>query len=430
MKAIADDDKDSGIKLHRNNCDTLYRWSMWRMYLNEEMSRVITARRDHSGKSHTTSALTAPYIRHPDAKKYGREMKKLFQANLTESHPRHSVDILPDNVYLVYGLPRVSVRKHAPVEVQQLHQSVLELEMLHKQREKKLGDSINADKHISNLFDFVDVDVTESESENQLSGTRLASGSSDKHPDKTIQRATGSTIEIQSPTKYSTDEHVGDNLNLSLNGSTNNATKVNIHHANTGKNVPLVSKSRMFWEMLADKKSEIIHTGKEKPEKTDNNEHSVISSEILQKQQKLLKKTFPKRTSKDLWNTIRDRKTEILQLRDLTSASGQNRSREREYPHCTKKHESKTSQLWSFIFSKKKELVQMKRGHKGPNEATTKAHTEQSSKKNIHAGANDASTSISPRNFEGSFQNELAEKIRKRRIHLQPVTASSSSSNE
>ncbi|XP_045158798.2 uncharacterized protein LOC123524574 [Mercenaria mercenaria] len=407
MKVNDDDSKESGLKLHKTNCDTLYRWSMWRMYLNEELSRVISARRDHLDYSNSVFSVTSPYIRHPDGKVYGHQMKKLFKRNMKHSH---SGDILSDNVYLVYGLPRVSIKNRAPEEVQKLHESVHELEMLHKQRDRQSDDSAGADEQISKLFDFVTSDDTVNDN---YESVRLL-GETEKYQGISNSGADFSTTGVQSASSGHIKDDLLAKLDSSSNGNTKDGDKVDINMTTKSqKHIPPVSKSRLFWERLAHKKSEIIDMGKDKPDIKDNHEHTMISDEILQKQQKLLKKPTPKRTSRDLWRTLRERKTEILQLREITEGQ------KNEHGNQIKRRESKTSQLWGFIFHKKKELVPLKRGNKVPIEVT-KSHNGYG-QKGFALESNDSKPNISPRNFEDSFQKELAARLKKRRDHLEPT---------
>lgn len=410
MKFIEEEGEERALKLHKTNCDMLYRWSMWRMYLNEEMSRVISARQDHVDQSKSIYNVTSPYIKHPDGKKYGHQMKNMFCSNSKESH---ALNILSDNVYLVYGLPRVSLRKRVPDEVHQLHESLHKLELQYK-RAKEADGILETDEQISKLFDFVTAEEMRTDSQAIASHT----GPKDYHigGSKPVINGTNlvsSALNTNSVTQN--EQKAQDNKRQDV---TDNRDKSEETEIKSQKDVPLASKSRLFWERLADKKSKIIEMGKQKPEVKENHEHTVISSEILQKQQKLLKKTTPKRTSKDLWRTLRERKTEILQMREMTSASGQKNQHDNHNSSNEKKHGNKTSQLWGFIFHKKKELVHMKRGRR-VSQDVGKVPREINRKKS-YSGPSDTNSNISPRNFEDSFQKELAERLRKRRIHLEP----------
>ena len=413
MKLAEVEHKENGIRLHRTNCDSLYRWSMWRMYLNEELSRVITARHDNQDYSHSLNSITAPYIRHPDGLKYGREMKRLYKRNIR--HSGSEGDILPDNMYLVYGLPRVSLNKRIPDNVQKLHDSIHELDILHMQREKQSSDVAGADEEIIKLFDFVSSDETNHDNLQLVKHTEQA---------KAYQLGTNSSvidtnrIMVQKTSASNTKEGSIVQTDLSKDDSIKADDKRDINlTTKSDRHIPPVSKSRLFWEKLANKKSEIIDLGREKPEIKENNEHAIISEEILQKQQKLLKKPIPKRTSRDLWRTLRERKTEILQLREMSSHQNNEQG---NIKNPVRRRESKTSQLWGFIFNKKKELIHMKRGHKIPNDVdkTQNGHV----RKELNSVPNDSKANISPRNFEDSFQKELAEKLRKRRDNLQSTS--------
>lgn len=406
---ITEGDKEGGLKIHKTNCDMLYRWSMWRMYLNEELSRVISAKRDHLDQSNSIYNVTSPYIRHPDGKKYGNQMKKILKRNIRDAHP---ANILSDNVYLVYGLPRVSLRKRVPDEVHQLHESLHELEMNYRRRES--DGSLGADEQINRLFDFVTAD--EIHNDDPMFFGHL---SPKIHSDPQVS-------EPSAVTKYSEFDNNQVNIETKQENTQTNSNsdgdKAELYHTKSEKDVPLASKSRLFWERLAGKKSEIIEMAKQNPETKDNHEHVVISSEILQKQQKLLKKTVPKRTSKDLWRTLRERKTEILQMREMASSSGQNNEKGNHIANEDKKHESKTSHLWGFIFHKKKETPAPKRGRRMSHDVTK--ILRDIGRKSSHPGPSDTNSNISPRNFEDSFQKELAERLRKRRIHLEPASTS------
>lgn len=436
MKSIQEEN-DPSIRLHTNSCDKLYRWSMWRMYLNEELSRVISSRCDFSDQSKSVNKVTSPYLRHRDGVKYGHQMKRLFQRNLNNSS--RSLDILPDNVYLVYGLPRASIN-NVPDEVRKLHKSVKPRSTYCEQKDaSSSSEATDAGEQITKMFEFVTSDFTKGDV-SQLTFRKLGKNKT----------------EIQNGSSKSRDQEINRTTRrkIFLPGEDSAESKSEVETVKSDKDVPLVSKSRLFWEKLASKKSDIIEMKNSKEQvngvnrhqpqpdtnkmveikgkvdhMTDANDHKPqyfippppalpqtkqttqaagISNDILQKQQGLLKKTVPKRTSKDLWRSLADRKTEILQLREMNG---------KDNPNPIKKHESKTSQLWSFLFAKKKELVQMKQG----NQEATKG--QERGKKNNVSKENTRSTAI-PNNFEDNFQRELAEKLRKRRERDVPIESS------
>ncbi|XP_060563274.1 uncharacterized protein LOC132722750 [Ruditapes philippinarum] len=303
MKRIEEEGQENGIRLHRTNCDSLYRWSMWRMYLNEELSRVITARQDNHDYSHSLTSITAPYIRHPDGLKHGNHMKRLYRRNI--SHSGTSGDILPDNVYLVYGLPRVSLSKRIPEGVQKLHDSIHELDLLQMQREKRSEDLIGTDEQISKLFDFVS--SNEIDHSNQQSDKRHDQTEVYQHDNNANVNDTNRLVQNQNVTNTNDGDTV--EIDVLSNGNTKTEDGRNINlTTKSDRHIPPVSKSRLFWERLANKKTEIIDMENDKAGVKENNEYTVISDEILQKQQKLLKKPLPKRTSRDLWRTLRERK--------------------------------------------------------------------------------------------------------------------------
>ncbi|KAL4236620.1 hypothetical protein ACF0H5_005004 [Mactra antiquata] len=454
MRTI-NEENDAGIRLHTNSCDKLYRWSMWRMYLNEELSRVISSRRDFSDTSKSVTKVTAPYIRHRESIKYGRQMKKLSKR---DSRKPRAVDILPDNVYLVYGIPRVSINK-IPDEVRKLYVSVPSCQSSNQQKHQESSECPDPAEQITKMFEFVTSDFTKGDV-SKLTFRKLGENNS--------------SLSFQSSSnwrgsKQSLDQKSNSTIRriIALPGDTNGPTdkQSDVEATVNEEEVPLVSKSRLFWEKLASKRTDIIDLKSSKGQATETNiprpnyvippppapppispnstqnisdktaevqtqqsngqvnngnippppvspelkqtkEAMGISNDILQTQQQLLKKTVPKRTSKDLWRTLAERKTEILQLREMNGNVDNSSS------NSGKKHESKTSQLWSFLFSKNKELVRMKQGSKGSQDGS-KGHQQEKGKK--HNVSNDKNSSLNPDNFEDNFQKELAAKLRKRR---------------
>jgi hypothetical protein len=284
------------------------------------------------------------------------------------------------------------------------------------QREKRSEDLIGTDEQISKLFDFVS--SNEIDHSNQQSDKRHDLTEVYQHDNNANVNNTNPHVQNQSVTNTNDGDRV--EIDILSNGHTETGRNINLT-TKSDRHIPPVSKSRLFWERLANKKTEIIDMEKEKAGVKENNEYTVISDEILQKQQKLLKKPLPKRTSRDLWRTLRERKTEILQLREMSA--GQT-NEQRNITNPVRRHESRTSQLWGFIFHKKKELVHMKRGHKAPSSDVSKTQNGHVKKEQMSV-SNESKVNISPRNFEDSFQKELAEKLRRRRDNMLPASDNS-----
>jgi hypothetical protein len=325
-------------------------------------------------------------------------MKSLFKTNVMHSR---SVEILPDNNYLVFGIPRVSMTKRSPEAVKQLHESMEEIDLLRKLR---LAEAEETEEEITKLFEFATSEVS-----------KIDSQATDRHLNETGHvQLESNTLNDEKPksTQQLTQEKITNNV---VNGIHSNNVKTDTNRTKSERDIPMVSKSRQFWEKLANSKSEIVELDHDKKAIKENHDNAVISSEILQKQQQLLKKTIPKRTSKDLWRTLRERKTEILQMRELISeknAHAQESQKHHYHQQQSKKHENKTSHLWGFIFHKKKELLQMKRGHKVSHEGP-KSLLDRGKKEDAKIDSKN-----SPTNFEDDFQKELAEKLRKRRSEI------------
>ena len=440
--------RNDKLRLHSYNCDKLYRWSMWRMHLNEELIKAITntnpweVNTDNVNRKVTVGSITSAYVNHPYALAHGRRLRKAFRRSV----PRNSDNVLTDNVYLVYGLPRVTLSRKVPLEVKEMYASMEELAIYHKNEMSK-----DADDKISDIFDFIsaysrpgDPNLTYrrlGKAKHDQEEKRVDEGLSVKSNMNTTERGNGIPT-APPPTRQSTIKSFANDKQ---------ATK----RSRSELEFPLVSKSRLFWERLASKKNELVQMSREQrsndskeaqptpspvvnvpsnvppappppplpslqttptkvpsppgppppppppppplPNVAKVKKDKVVSSDILNKQQNLMEQTSKSR-GKDLWRTLAQRKTEILQLRELNENAGKNENR-------SKKPESKTSQFWGLIFSRKNDLLQNKRKKADPNDNKKKGRDD-SKMKPDHA--NDAP-------FGDNFQRELAERLRKRR---------------
>ena len=370
----------SSLSLHSANCDKLYRWAMWRMHINEDMSRKISDRRDFGDRSASVTSVTLPYLKHPDCCKYGKLMRKRFGRVADVGYYRDRLR-LSDSQYLIYGIPRVTLNKTVPAEVKTLYRSCPNIRYLPENtisetRERteeveKRRESDESDQ-ITELFKFVSFDHTPETSSQTSSHETHSTGTKD---------------------------------------ATNTQTLLN-ENANLGAMVSddidkerLVTRSKVFWKKLAERKHDIIELGKENDNKTPeipskSHEEHIISSDILLKQQKLLKATPKPKTSKDLWRNLSDRKTEILKMSENV-----------------KHKESKSSQLWNFIASRKNDLLHIKRGHKNANDVPGGKPDNQKTVSVLHKEpAHQAADSVpKPCNFQDSFQMELEARLRQRR---------------
>lgn len=299
---------------------------MWRMYLNEELSRVILGNPKLSDQSKTVDSVTSSYVNHPDGKKYGRQMKRLFRSG--KAAKSFSLDNLSDNMYLVYGLPRVSLTNHTPVK--QLHQSVCNM---HQPKLQNGGMNHITDDAISEMFKFITHErLSESEDSGSSSGPKYV-------------RSSNTELVKREP---------------ALQRKESRRTQVDIHSKRDESSV--ITSSKILWNEKLDAK---------------------------QVNRKELKSALPKRSSKLLWQTIRERKSDIIRMH----TDGR--------PHI-KPEPSKTSQLWSFIFSKKKDLIRMKRNMKQGDENHKPTKFEVASER------------FTPCNFEDPFQRELQQKLQAR----------------
>ena len=337
--------EESDLKLHTNHCDKLYRWSMWRMYLNEELSRVVLAKPPNIDQSNTISSVTSSYTNHPDGRKHGRQMKRLFRTSKEDT----GLDNLSDNMYLVYGLPRVSLSNRAPEPVRQLHKSVSNLHLGRKQNG-------TAEDEIAEMFNFITRDVSDTDDSVSSRGRECVVNIHSDHRNRGIKN-----VHRQSET---TDRK---------------------QHSGPSDGARFIKKKVSTKDRVS--KQANIHSGGH----TTKTENTAISSDILQKQFQLLKSSRPKRTSRDLWQTIRERRLDIVQMQ------------EQEHGHIkAKKEKSKTSQLWDFIFARKKDLIRMKREKESTSKTADRKMTSNASK------------DIAIGNFEDPFQRELQQRLQER----------------
>ncbi|XP_052777659.1 uncharacterized protein LOC128214975 isoform X2 [Mya arenaria] len=344
---------------------------MWRMHLNEELAGAAMSMPGHK-RSEMVTNITSSYYNRRESWVYGRQMKSLSSTGTCPTLP----SVLSDNIYLVYGLPRVSIKQNTPKYVTEMHQSLHELDLV----TKRSCTSFDAAKELNIQQEYMCVN----------GDVRKHIVSSESSIPEGIHNYSQNENDSQVRFKEQPSNEVADVVATS-------STKP-IHMNSNDKcetAIPKVSKSLEFWEKLAKRKNEIIELEKVHiVTKSDNsNERGAISCELLQNQQKLLKKTLPsKRSSKDLWRSVAQRKTEIVLLKE----------NDRLAPNEQKQ---KTGQFWSFIFSKKKDILQMKRsGNKTESNDKKEVQEKKSSKDNV------------PKTFEDSFQKELADKLRKRRV--------------
>lgn len=316
---------------------------MWRMYLNEELSRVILAKGHVDDNSSTVSSVTSSYTNHPDGRKYGRQMKRLFLRSTATKE--FSFDNLPDNMYLVYGIPRVSLTIRAPERVKQLHMSASDL---HRTGKKESCNDEEGEE-IAKMFKFITHDVSDGES--------MSSDRNGKHG---------------APTSKKDERRLHKEPN-----------KTNI---NNKSDIQSPSKSQIFWENMSSTGNLSIQVNK-LPVVQVKGGNSVADIS----QSNLPKTAGPKRSSKVLWQTIRERKTDILQMRDHRNNK------------CTqKKEQTKTSQLWGIIFARKKDLIHMKR----------KAEIKQN-RHNLKVLQTESKV-VPIGNFEDPFQRELHQRLQER----------------
>ncbi|KAH3695327.1 hypothetical protein DPMN_082784 [Dreissena polymorpha] len=349
---------ENGLRLHTKYCDKMYRWVIWRISLNEEISRAITKKDGQRHRSNAASRVTETYILRHDAGTHGRQMKQLSLPPKSDASI-NVLSVLPDRDYLVYGLPRVRLPTKVPVDVKELHDSSREMDA------------------------FLSRNVSDTYSNSETSASLSSSSQTES------QNIADDLHHIKAKSKPETDDTQPSEEEI-VKPSNARVSKPRVN-ANGTINPIAVNKSRMFWERLAGRKNEIISLNKTENHKFEdipkskshtNTNNCLVSNDILQQQQRLLKKTNKTRSSKDLWQTVADRKREIAEMN-----GGLN-----------KKDQSK-SHLWGFIFSKKKDLLHMKRTGVKQDDVNRKNNV---SDKQVNSG--------------NPFQRELAERLRKRRI--------------
>lgn len=330
---------------------------MWRMYLNEELSRVISAKRYFMDQSNSIERVTSSYTNHPDGSKYGRQMKKIFRSGGDTRTP--SFDILPDNMYLVYGLPRVSLHNQIPESVRRLHESTSCLRRSNTENDGRSGDV--TEDQISEMFKFVTLGVAESDYADSTNTVSVADNKRQfRLKDNVEVEANGPNEQLQASTFLS-------NSDVAQNASSKS----------------LVRKDSRFSMTNLPRKQQ------NSPPETQY--HVTPNKDVI----------LPIRSSKDLWRTLRERKPEILQM-----------SRKNKDKTSAKKEQSKTSQLWAFIFSRKKDLIQMKREMRPSSEVSGSAVLTQEVESLSPRDFEDA--------FQRELQMKLKARAKQSEVH--PVT--------
>lgn len=359
---------------------------MWRMYVNEDMSCKITDWRDLGDRSATVASVARPYLKHPDCCKYGKLMRRRFGYEEDTVHYKNRLK-LSDGQFLVYGIPRVSLNKYIPAELQNLKQSCPDIPST-----------------FANIGDGDFDNFNENTSDNKTPSTEIDEDRYGSTKDETEQitelfkfvsfENTPNTSRRQS-TNINTDAPISPAV--SSNQPENEITSIDNVANDAVDKERLVTRSKVFWKKLAQRKHEIIELGKENnipvaPPLPPNNlghEAHVISGDILLKQQKLLKATPKSKPQKDRWRSLAENKTEILKLSDNV-----------------KQKENKSSHFWNFIAGKKNDLLQIKRGVKSYSDVAGNHKT---------GTVLNNDTSGKPDNFQDPFQRELEEKLRRYR---------------
>ena len=377
----------NSLSLHTANGDKLYRWAMWRMYINEDMSCKISDWRDLGDRSATVTSVARPYLKHPDCRKYGKLMRRKFGHDMDTVHYRNRLK-LSDGQYLVYGIPRVSLNKYVPTEIQKLKQSCPDIPSTFA----NIGE---------NGFENLD----EAPSDNEISLAEMDDNRRTSIKDETEQiTELFKFVSFENTPNTSPRESTSDTTDapishqVSSNQPQNDITSIDNVANDAVDKERLVTRSKVFWKKLAQRRHDIIELGKENPIPSPpplpdkSHDTHVISSDILLKQQKLLKATPKPTPHKDMWRSLAERKTEILKMSDNV-----------------KQKENKSNQLWNFIASKKNDLLHIKRGVKNYSDVAGLKHDNHKSGTVLN---NDSG-------FQDPFQRELEEKLRRYRLRKQ-----------
>ena len=383
----------SGLGLHAVGGDKLYRWAMWRMYINEDMSRKITDWRDLGDRSSTVTSVARPYLKHPECCNYGKLMRRRYGYEQDTLHYKNRLK-LSDSQFVVYGIPRVSLNKYVPAELQKLKQSCPEIPSTIANITEKsfynLDENPSDFETPSNELDDERHSNTKDETEQITELFKFVSF--ENTPNRSRRESTNDTTDH--PISHDVSSNQPENELTSIDNVANDAVDKE----------RLVTRSKVFWKKLAQRKHDIIELGKENnipeappppPNKLSHEMH-VISGDILLKQQTLLKatpKSKPLKSQKDMWRSLAENKTEILKLSDNV-----------------KHRESKTSHFWNFIAGKKNDLLQIKRGVKSYSDVAGGRHDNHKTGTVLN---NDAGAK--PDNFQDAFQRELEEKLRRYR---------------
>ena len=333
---------------------------MWRMYLNEDMSQKISHREDSGDKNASAMSAALPYLNHPDCFDFGKTMRLKF--GYPPSMSNGSIK-LPDNQYFIFGIPRISLQKGVPPDVLNLHRSCPDFSRASE------SNMINAAEEITELFRFVE------------------------------------HSELQT--------HANEEDCIERNGMQSDISNIDNIINNDVDKERLVTRSKVFWKKLAQRKQDIIELGKKDGRsvvsvQSQTQPEHIVSNDILIKQQHLLKhvKATPKgKSHKDMWKSLADKKTDILKM-------GKNSVEN------LKHKESRSSQFWNFIASKKNEILKIKRGQKNAAGSTPVAKPDTPNffiVSNNDISKNKLDSLPKVYDFENSFQKELAERLRKRR---------------
>ena len=293
---------------------------------------------------------------------------------------------LSDGQYLVYGIPRVSLNKYVPLELQELKQSCPDIPATFVNVTENGFDNLDDSlvDHETPLTEIQDDHNQGSTKDETQQITELFKFVSVENTPKTSPRRSANDT-TNAPISFDVSSSLHENEITSIDSVANDAVDKE----------RLVTRSKVFWKKLAQRKQDIIELGKENnkipvappPPPTKIHENHVISSDILSKQQTLLK-AAPKSKPKNHWKSLAENKTEILKLSDNV-----------------KQKESKSSHFWNFLAGKKSDLLQIKRG--------VKTYSD------VASGRHDNDNSAKSGNFQDSFQRELEEKLRRyRQSHL------------
>ena len=264
----------------------------------------------------------------------------------------------------------------------------------------KTGDISNGHRRSSDEDNAIS--VSSSIGETRLHGDNSIISSNINHQ-SISQLSAHQTDELRNSESSSPGNNIQENIE-------NTAIQTEIRGQSSRPQTLEVRKSREFWEKIANKKTEIIKLGKYQPPVTNNaNAPSnagpvVLTSDLLQTQHKRLRKTVTQhKTGRDRWKTLAARKHEIiLQAQQPPSSDSSDQ----------KKGPKKTTHLWGFIFAKKKDILHIKRGGHKPESSNSNASRSEAAPKQVEK----------PSNFEDPFQRELAERLRKRRAAVETLT--------